>query len=128
MIQVVVAVILIWLWNCHEVDFQRAFAKSGRIDVDPTCKWLVFATVDVSVRALSVHISNNSKAGTSSFQSLSSERTSADNPTPISNSDVVSASVVSKALWSQPCLDEGVVSAFFCTLLSFILYQFHLGN
>ncbi|CAB9500235.1 expressed unknown protein [Seminavis robusta] len=57
--EAVIAVILVWLWKNHEADFQRAFTKSGRIDVDPTCKWLVHAATDASVRALKHFISES---------------------------------------------------------------------
>lgn len=92
---------LIWLWNYHEDDFQSAFAKSGRIDVDPTCKWLVQAAVDTSVRALMLYVKErNRKAGSA-----------AKNPTESSvNAELVAASVVGKALTSESCLSIEIVS------------------
>ncbi|KAG7367399.1 hypothetical protein IV203_030070 [Nitzschia inconspicua] len=53
---VIAAVIMIWLWRNNEDFFQRAFAKSGRIDVDPDCKWFVDAAVNKAVSALSEQI------------------------------------------------------------------------
>lgn len=47
-----VATILLWLWKRHEQCFQRAFAKSGRIDVEPECKWLVSAAVEKAASSL----------------------------------------------------------------------------
>lgn len=47
-----VATILIWMWKHHEQCFQRAFSKSGRIDVEPTCKWLIAAAVERAASAL----------------------------------------------------------------------------
>lgn len=52
----VVAAITGWLWAEHKDCFQAAFAKSGRIDVDPECKWLIHTTVEVSVRAMQMKI------------------------------------------------------------------------
>ncbi|KAG7353348.1 photolyase [Nitzschia inconspicua] len=53
---VIAAVIMIWLWQNNEDFFQRAFAKSGRIDVDPDCKWFVDAAVNKAVSALSEQV------------------------------------------------------------------------
>lgn len=50
--EVTVASILLWLWKNHEACFQDAFAKSGRIDVDPTCKWLIVLAVEKSIEAI----------------------------------------------------------------------------
>jgi hypothetical protein len=47
-----VATILLWLWKAHDDCFQRAFAKSGRIDVEPECKWLMSAAVDKAISSL----------------------------------------------------------------------------
>lgn len=46
------ATILLWMWKHHEPCFQRAFAKSGRIDVEPECKWLMSAATEKSARSL----------------------------------------------------------------------------
>ncbi|GKY91428.1 hypothetical protein MPSEU_000115100 [Mayamaea pseudoterrestris] len=59
----IVANILVWLWANHEDCFQRAFEKSGRVDVDPECKWLIQATVDTSTRALAFEFIEQSNAG-----------------------------------------------------------------
>jgi len=48
-LQVVVNVITTWLWAEHADHFQNAFAKSGRIDVDRQCKWLIYAAADATV-------------------------------------------------------------------------------
>ena len=50
--QVVIAAITGWLWAEHEDCFQSAFIKSGRIDVDPECKWLIYTAVDESIMSM----------------------------------------------------------------------------
>ncbi len=47
-----VATILLWMWKYHEPCFQRAFAKSGRIDVEPECKWLMTTVAEKAAVAL----------------------------------------------------------------------------
>lgn len=49
---VVIAAITGWLWAEHEDCFQSAFIKSGRIDVDPECKWLIYTAVDESIMSM----------------------------------------------------------------------------
>ena len=55
------SVIITWLWANYQSTFKAVFANSGRIDVDPDCKWLIKAavekaTVDVVSRGLeSIH-------------------------------------------------------------------------
>lgn len=63
----VVATILVWLWANHEETFQQAFDKSGRIDVEPGCKWLIQAAVDTAVRALSLDIAESVARGEGPF-------------------------------------------------------------
>jgi hypothetical protein len=55
-----VATILLWMWKHHEQCFQRAFSKSGRIDVEPECKWLIAAAVDRAASALAHALENSS--------------------------------------------------------------------
>jgi len=50
--EIIGTVINIWLWANHKDVFKNAFAQSGRIDVDPQCKWLIHATLDVVTREL----------------------------------------------------------------------------
>jgi hypothetical protein len=58
--EVIVAVVMLWLWRNNESCFQRAFAKSGRIDVDSECKWFVDVAVNKAVSALSDQLSEES--------------------------------------------------------------------
>ena len=103
-----IAVILVWLWNYHEDDFQRAFAKSGRIDVDPTCKWLVHAAVDASVRALTLYITESGMTGGVPRKSDALP----DSPSESTFSvGLASAFVASKALTTETCRDNGTVSS-----------------
>ena len=53
---VVAYTVLVWLWANHEIAFRDAFEKSGRIDVDPDCKWLIHAAVDTAIRELTSEI------------------------------------------------------------------------
>jgi len=46
------AIITIWLWSNYKDCFESAFAKNGRIDVDPECKWLVQVAVNLVSEAL----------------------------------------------------------------------------
>ena len=50
--QVIAAVVTTWLWAEHSDCFQRAFSKSGRIDVDPECKWLINIAIEISLRKI----------------------------------------------------------------------------
>ena len=70
----VVATIVVWLWANHENSFQEAFEKSGRIDVDPDCKWLVNAAVDSSVRTLALDIAESIASGEGPFAEASAAR------------------------------------------------------
>ncbi|KAL3923312.1 MAG: hypothetical protein SGILL_001725 [Bacillariaceae sp.] len=58
--EVIIAVIMLWLWRNNEQSFQQAFAKSGRIDVDRDCKWFVDTAVKKAVSALSDQIARES--------------------------------------------------------------------
>ena len=120
-----IAAILVWLWAQNKRSFQRAFAKSGRIDVDPECKWLIHTAVDASVRALMLDIADAVSRGGSMASALGAGR----NKGPTSSSktggqvsseadrqsgsstfvDVHVASIVSQALMAQFCIDECVV-------------------
>jgi hypothetical protein len=122
----VVAAISVWLWAQNKRSFQRAFAKSGRIDVDPECKWLIHTAVDASVRALMLDIADAVARGGTMASALgggrnkgpmNSSKTSgqastsdADRQSGSSTSaDVHVASIVSQALMAQFCIDECVV-------------------
>lgn len=109
---------VVWLWNHHEDDFQTAFSKSGRVDVDPTCKWLTQAAVDVSVRALGRYIVDSGIiAGTGKGEKAmagtedSHERTM--------NLDTIIATRVSKALTMECSVNAEVVSDMGTVLLAF---------
>lgn len=68
----IVATILVWLWAKHEDCFQSAFDKSGRFDVEPACKWLIQAAVDVAVRALTLDIAESMARGEGPFAEAAS--------------------------------------------------------
>lgn len=121
-----VAAILVWLWAQNKRSFQRAFAKSGRIDVDPECKWLIHTAVDASVRALMLDIADAVARGGSTASALGGGRnkgptnasktggqasaSESDRQSGSSTSvDVHVASIVSQALMAQFCIDECVV-------------------
>lgn len=115
-----------WLWAQNKTSFQRAFAKSGRIDVDPECKWLIHTAVDASVRALMLDIADAVARGGSMASALGGGRNrdstpdekaggqlsagESDRQSGSSTSvDVHVASIVSQALMAQFCIDDGVV-------------------
>ncbi|GAX19806.1 hypothetical protein FisN_11Lh334 [Fistulifera solaris] len=70
----VAAVILVWLWANHETNFQDAFKKSGRIDVDPDCKWLIQTAVDTAVRELSADITDSITKGETVYADISAPK------------------------------------------------------
>jgi len=43
---VINATVTVWLWSRYQEIFKAAFAKNGRIDVDPECIWLIKAAVE----------------------------------------------------------------------------------
>jgi hypothetical protein len=45
-LDIIVSIVTIWLWSHHEITFKKAFAKSGRLDVDPDCLWLIKAALE----------------------------------------------------------------------------------
>ena len=106
--QTIAAVILVWLWNYHEEDFQNAFAKSGRIDVDPTCKWLVHAAVDIAARALTEHI-RESRA-VAAFKASKSDNAQLSSTENTHHAESSAATVVCRALTTLPCKSSEVVS------------------
>jgi hypothetical protein len=114
------------LWAQNKTSFQRAFAKSGRIDVDPECKWLIHTAVDASVRALMLDIADVVARGGSMASALGGGRnkgstnaekaggqvspSESDRQSGSSTSvDVHVATIVSQALMAQFCIDDGVV-------------------
>ena len=115
--QSIVAAIVVWLWNSHEDAFQRAFVKSGRIDVDPTCKWLVHTAVDESMRAITAYLTDVGAAG-------EQQRNDPSN----FSIGFASAYVVSKALTSQSCLDRTTVSDSIVTCRSSATSKTHSSN
>jgi len=59
----------------HEADFQLAFEKKGRIDVDPDCKWLIqTAVVDTAVRELTADYTDSISKGKGVFAEASIAR------------------------------------------------------
>ena len=120
-----IATILVWLWAQNKSSFQRAFAKSGRIDVDPECKWLIHTAVDASVRSLMLDIADTVARGGSVASAFGGSRNKAalgtskggaaanesDRHTGASTSvDVHVACTVSQALMTEFCIDEDMVS------------------
>jgi hypothetical protein len=108
--QVVIAVILIWLWAQHKESFQRAFAKSGRIDVDPECKWLIQTAVDAAARALMLDIADTIARGGSMTTALSGGPRGGDRHGSSSSVEVHVARVISQGLMGEFCIDDVVVS------------------
>ena len=104
------AVILVWLWTYHEQDFQRAFSKSGRIDVDPACKWLVHAAVDAAVRALTLYISESEMtAGVPRMADASPTANPEIAAEVVFSVGLASSCVVSKALATGCCRENATV-------------------
>lgn len=114
---VVIALINLWLWRHHDDSFQRAFAKSGRIDVDPDCKWLIATAVDRSAQALSQATdSPHSKTGSPLLAALAASKIKnssgqkglqekeSDRPNLI-KLDILLTSIVSSALMTGLKLD-----------------------
>jgi len=119
----VVAIILVWLWMEHKDTFRRAFAKSGRIDVDPECKWLIHAAVDTVSRAIISELMDASQNGGPLASAMSNARSKSVNASKVAdeseNDNSLSAStnldsrfaiIASEALMTELCIDEGVDS------------------
>jgi len=118
--EVVVASILTWLWALYSDSFEKAFAKSGRIDVDPECKWLIRAAVDTSIRAIMSEIVENGmlaglgptsndgnrtgSTANSKHNSSGGDVSAASAPALIADARV--AAIVSEALTKEVCIDE----------------------
>jgi hypothetical protein len=110
---VVTATILVWLWAKHEISFQKAFEKSGRIDVDPDCKWLIQAAVDASIRQLSLADTASARGGPS--ETAAARKGQNLKPPPVScepdretvskMADIHNATVVSTALTTMYHID-----------------------
>jgi len=122
---IIAAVILLWLWRNQEGCFQRAFAKSGRIDVDPECKWFINAAVNKAVTALSNEVIGSTsranglttallahKSKSSSGQKGVHGKAEQDSlKTTTTKIDLLAASVVSKSLNMTLVLNEDMNSA-----------------
>lgn len=117
---VIVAVILLWLWRNQEESFQRAFSKSGRIDVDPECKWFVTAAVDRAVSALAAEVTESSSRSNKPLatallahknkNSTAQKGGETDAFSAISTRiDLLAAAVVNKALNAGLVIDEETV-------------------
>ena len=98
---------MIWLWVQHKESFQRAFAKSGRIDVDPECKWLIQAAVDAAIRALAAELSLAAPKAQAAVTAEGKGKGAQDS---VAKGDLQVASTVSKALMTEMCIDEDIVS------------------
>jgi hypothetical protein len=44
--EIIVAIIVTWIWSNYRSLFEHAFEHTGRIDVDPRCKWIVKAAIE----------------------------------------------------------------------------------
>jgi hypothetical protein len=120
--EVIAALILLWLWKHHEEGFQKAFAKSGRIDVDPECKWLINAAVDRAILALSQEIKAPGSSLSSALINAKSKGGSSHKTSPGTESerpqgkttkvDLLSASIVSKSLMAGISVYEHMVNLF----------------
>jgi hypothetical protein len=120
---IIAAVILLWLWRNQEGCFQRAFAKSGRIDVDPECKWFVNAAVNKAVTAISNEVIGSTsranglttallahKSKSSSGQKGTNGKAEQDSlKIATTKIDLLAASVVSKSLNMTLVLNEDMV-------------------
>ena len=116
------ATITTWLWANHRKSFERAFTKSGRIDVDPECKWLINAAVDLAAKALlaetadkTAFVSSAGKrsAGKSGKAISSSGKSYLDMNSPLSqhgNVAVRIAAITSLKLMQSFCINEEMVS------------------
>lgn len=108
--------ILVWLWAQHESNFQQAFEKSGRIDVDPDCKWIIQAAVDTAVRGLALEIADAVARGKGPFADVSGRKGQPSTKSPVGSSesekadvskrvDIHTAVTVSKALMTELRVD-----------------------
>jgi len=98
---IVAYTILVWLWSNHEIAFRDAFEKSGRIDVDPDCKWLIHAAVDTSIRELTSEIAQERATSKGPYAAPSGTSSDANNPGSSFRLDVHTANIVSKALMTE---------------------------
>lgn len=97
--------------------------KSGRIDVDPECKWLIQTAVDAAVRALMLDIADTvarggsmatalgggrkKKGGTNGVKSGQSPSKDSDSSTSV---ELHVARIISQGLMGEFCIDDSVVS------------------
>jgi len=123
--EIIAAVILLWLWRNQEGCFQRAFAKSGRIDVDPECKWFVNAAIHKAVTALSNEVIGSTSRANGLTTALLAHKTKTSTglkgthgkaeqeslKTTTTKIDLLAASVVSKSLNMTLVLNEEMNSA-----------------
>lgn len=128
---IIAAVILLWLWRNQEGCFQRAFAKSGRIDVDSECKWFVNTAINKAVTALSNEVTGSTSRATGLTTALLAHKNKssvgskgahgiADQDslrTTVTKIDLLAASVVSKSLNTALVLNEEMVSHFFIDII-----------
>lgn len=96
-----------WLWALYSNSFEKAFAKSGRIDVDPECKWLIRAAVDASIRAIMSEIAEN--GATPKHNSSGGDVSAASSVASTLISDGRVAAIVSEALTKEVCIDSELV-------------------
>ena len=124
---IIAAVILMWLWKNEEGCFQRAFVKSGRIDVDPDCKWFVTTAVNKAVSSLSNEITGSMSRATSFATALLAYKNKSTVGSKVTHTmaeddslktaatkvDLLAASIVSKSLNTKLVLNENMVSYHF---------------
>jgi hypothetical protein len=111
-----VSVILVWLWGNHRGEFQSAFDKNGRFDVDPGCKWLIQIGVETAVRAVSGDIAESLESGKGQSSDVYGPRKPGFKSTLVQDNDseisgrakkveLLSASLVNKALSAEVQID-----------------------
>lgn len=59
---VIGASIATWLWAEHKDCFHQAVTKSGRINVDPDCKWLIHISIEKSIFTLATSLCDDGVA------------------------------------------------------------------
>jgi len=106
-------VVSVWLWVNYKNSFERAFAKDGRIDIDPECIWLVNVTIDLAVASLLAEATENIRVGRSFRQDSKENKKLMEGKKLSLQPGVVAiriATLVSRKLMLHLCLDSDMVS------------------
>lgn len=98
--EIITSVVSIWLWSNHENNFQQAFTKSGRVDVDRECKMLVHHSLIIATKALSREIEESIATRTGVFAEAATARnfTDTERAFVMKSVELNTALTVSKAL------------------------------